>query len=73
MKKIMITSLLSAFLLSACGYSVEQLANDEEKRREILKECAEMGMAAKDEEKCEIAAKAEIEAAKKGMDQMMNK
>ncbi len=51
--------------LSGCGYSVDQLAEDTELRREILKECANMGVAAKDEEKCGIAAKAEAVAAKR--------
>ena len=55
--------LAAAALLAGCGYSVEQLAEDTEKRRAILSECAEMGVAAKDEEKCRIAAEAEAVAA----------
>lgn len=55
--------LITAAGLAGCGYSVEQLAEDTDKRRAILAECVEMGVAAGDEEKCRIAAEAEAVAA----------
>lgn len=67
MKAIWILSALMLFGLNACGYSVEGLAEDDETRHQILKECADMGVASKDEEKCQIAAKAQIEAAKRSV------
>lgn len=63
MKPVYVAGL--ALLLSACGYSVDQLAEDHELRKKILAECADMGMASKDEEKCEIAMKAQAEATRR--------
>ena len=62
MKFLPLLLLPAVLFLGGCGYSVDQLAEDTEKRRAILSECAEMGMAAKDEEKCSIALEAEAMA-----------
>ena len=67
MKVIWILSALMLLGLNACGNSVESLAEDDEARHQILKECADMGVASKDEEKCQMAAKAQIEAAKRSV------
>jgi len=67
MKVVWILPMLVLLGLSGCGYTVEGLAEDDETRHQILKECAEMGVASKDEEKCQLAAKAQIEAAKKSV------
>ncbi len=57
--------LLFPLLLTACGEpSIESLVENAEKRQEILKDCAELGIAAKDEERCVNAAKAEAIAVK---------
>lgn len=50
-----------AVLLSACTYSVDTLKKDEDLRRDVLKDCMEMGLDAKDEQNCINAAKAEAE------------
>lgn len=63
MKFLPFLLLPAVLVLGGCGYSVEQLAEDTEERRAILADCAEMGIAAKDEEKCRIAAEAEAVAA----------
>lgn len=67
MKAVWILSLLALSGLNGCGYTVDGLAGDDETRHQILKECADMGAASKDEEKCQIAAKAQIEAAKRSI------
>lgn len=67
MKVIWILSAFMLFGLNACGYSVESLTEDDEARHQILKECADMGAASKDEEKCRFAAKAQIAAAKRSV------
>lgn len=61
---------LASVLLASCGHSVESLAEDSEARRQILKECLDKGMAAKDDALCKMAAEAEALAMKnaaKGM------
>ena len=61
----------TTLLLSACGYSVEQLADDTELRRSLLKDCTEQGVAAKDDETCIMAIKAEALAAKNAAQDLM--
>ena len=52
---------------AGCSYTVEDLAADAEARNRILKECAEMGAASQNEELCKIAARAQVEAAKRSI------
>ncbi len=59
--------LLISIGLSGCSYTVEDLAEDDETRNRILKECAEMGAASQNEELCKIAARAQVEAAKRSI------
>jgi len=66
-KAVWILSVLILFGLNACGDSVESLTENDEARHQILKEGADMGVASKDEEKCQIAARAQIEAAKRSV------
>ena len=65
--------LLIVSMLGGCGYSVDQLVADGALRNRILKECEGMGMAARDEEKCAIAAEAEIEAIKQAAQGLVDK
>lgn len=60
-------------VLGGCGYSVDQLVANKELRMSILQECAGMGIAAKDAEKCSIAAEAEVEAIKQAAQGLMDK
>ncbi len=57
--------------LTGCDYSLERLVEDTQLRREVLKECAEMGLAAKDDAQCRLAAEAEVEAAKRGVKSLL--
>ena len=59
--------LLVTIGFGGCSYTVEDLAEDDEVRNQILKECAEMGAASQDEELCKIAARAQVEAAKRSI------
>lgn len=52
------------FSLTACEPSVDSLAKDHEKRREILNECYEKGIESRHEERCKNAAEAEVKALK---------
>lgn len=70
-KKILGVGLL-ALILTGCELTVDDLVNDADKRHEILKECASMGLAAKDEKKCRIAAEAEVEAGKKAAGELLD-
>lgn len=50
-------------LCSACArYTVQGLVKDEETRRQIIAECILMGTEASNEDKCRIAAKAQLKA-----------
>lgn len=49
-------------LLSACGYTVEQLVKDDALRHKVLKDCATMGLKAKDDKNCRVAAEAQVKA-----------
>jgi len=60
-------------LTAACGYTVDQLAEDDELRNKVLKECLELGMQAKEEEKCRIAAEAQVEAIKRAAEGLFTK
>lgn len=51
-------------LLTGCEPTVESLAKNDDKRKKILAECADMGWAAKDDELCQKAVKAQSEALK---------
>jgi len=62
--KLVFITLLSAGLLG-CDVTVEDLVEDKEKRRDILKACTEMGIKAKDDKQCQTALEAEAEAAKR--------
>jgi hypothetical protein len=67
MKAVWILFILTLLGLHACGYTVDGLAEDDETRHQILKECADMGVASKGEEMCQIAARAQVEAAKRSI------
>jgi len=60
-------SLLIVVGLSGCGYTVDNLAEDDETRNRILKECADMGADSQDDELCRMAARAQVEAAKRSI------
>ena len=71
MQKIRILTLLSCvFLLGACEPSVESLAKDADKRTQILKDCAKMGVAAKDDSLCKKAVEAQKIAMKESVENM---
>ena len=55
----LILLILSSCLISACGYSVEQLVRDTPLRTKVLRDCVSMGLKAKDEDKCLKAAEAQ--------------
>ena len=58
-------------LLAACEPTVEGLAKDHEKRKEIMAECLEMGLqAAMDNKRCQIAAEAQQLAIKQGLENL---
>lgn len=48
--------------LSGCGYTVEQLVKDDALRHKVLKDCATMGLKAKDDKNCRVAAEAQVQA-----------
>ena len=60
-------SLLIVVGLSGCGYTVDNLAEDDEARNRILKECADMGADSQDDELCRMVARAQVEAAKRSI------
>jgi len=59
--------LATATLISSCGYSVDDLAEDHDRRNDILKACADMGEASQQDDLCKMAAKAQVEAAKRSI------
>lgn len=49
--------------LNACAYSVERLVKDDGMRHKLLKDCAAMGLKAKDEVNCRNALEAQTQVA----------
>lgn len=70
-KKLLAVGIMALFL-AGCELTVDDLVNNAEKRHQILKECAAMGLAAKDEKKCQIAAEAELKAGKKAAGELLD-
>ena len=71
MRSFKILSLLScALLLGACEPSVESLAKDTEKRKQVLSDCAKMGAAAKDDSLCKKAVEAQKLAMKNSVENL---
>jgi len=67
MKAAWLLALLMMIGLTGCGQSVESLAEDDEARNQILKECADMGEPSQRDELCKMAARAQVEAAKRSI------
>jgi len=67
LKQTTLWFLAALLLLSGCGYSVDDLAGDHDRRNEILKACADMGEASQHDELCRMAARAQVEAAKRAI------
>lgn len=67
MKSIWILLTITLLALSGCGDTVDSLAEDSERRNQILKACADMGAASMDDELCKMAARAQVEAAKRSI------
>jgi len=67
MKALWLLTLLMMIGLSGCGQSIESLAEDDDARNRILKECADMGEASQRDELCIMAARAQVEAAKRSI------
>jgi len=67
MKSLWILSTITLLVLSGCGDTVDSLADDSERRNQILKACADMGAASQDDEFCRMAARAQVEAAKRSI------
>jgi hypothetical protein len=67
MKYVRAILLFSLLAFSGCGDTVESLADDADRRNEILKACADMGTDSLDNELCKLAAKAQVEAAKRSI------
>lgn len=67
MKSTWILLTITLLALSGCGDTVDSLAGDSERRNHILKACADMGSASMDDELCKMAARAQVEAAKRSI------
>lgn len=67
MKSIWILLAITLLALSGCGDTVDSLAGDAERRNKILKACADVGTASMDDELCKMAARAQVEAAKRSI------
>lgn len=67
MKSIWLLLTITLLSLSSCGDTVESLTEDSERRNQILKACADMGTASMDDELCKMAARAQVEAAKRSI------
>jgi len=67
MKSIWILLTITLMALSGCGDTVESLAEDSERRNQILKACADMGDDSQSDELCHMAARAQVEAAKRSI------
>ena len=67
MKSIWILSTITLLALSGCGDTVDSLAENPERRNQILKACADMGTASMEDELCKMAARAQVEAAKRSI------
>ena len=70
MKKLSLLTGACILLLTACGPSVDTLVKDTKLRREILKECMDMGEEAENETKCKNAMEAQKLAVKEGFNNL---
>jgi len=67
MRSTWILLTITLLALSGCGDTFDTLTEDSERRNQILKACADMGMASQDDQLCQMAARAQVEAAKRSI------